>query len=97
MIPASRSGLIGGIVLQVARAIGETMAVLMVCGNVVKLPSGAFSPLRTLTANIALEMGYADSLHRSTLFVSGLVLLIAVAALVMLNGFLFQDREAQAQ
>jgi phosphate transport system permease protein len=69
-------------VLGTMRAIGETMAVLMVCGNVVRMPESIFSPIRTLTANIALELGYATDEHRSVLFVSGLALLTLVLLLV---------------
>ena len=61
------------------------MAVLMVCGNVVKLPTSVFDPVRTLTANIALEMGYALADHRAALFVSGLCLLLMWMALVSTN------------
>jgi len=82
MVPAARSGLGSGVVLATGRALGETMAVLMVCGNVVQLPDSVFAPVRTLTANIALEMAYALDLHRSALFVSGLVLLGLVAGLI---------------
>ncbi len=78
-IPQIRSGIANGILLGAARAIGETMAVVMVCGNIVKLPSSLFDPVRTLTANIALEMGYALGDHRSSLFASGLILLLVVA------------------
>lgn len=80
-VPAARSGIATGIVLAAGRAVGETMAVLMVCGNVVKLPTSAFDPVRTLTANIALEMGYALADHRAALFVSGLCLLLMWLAL----------------
>lgn len=82
VLPAARFGLISAVILQFARAIGETMAVLMVCGNIVKTPDSIFAPIRTLTSNIALEMGYADDHHRSVLFLSGLVGLVIVAALM---------------
>lgn len=75
VIPVSQSGLFTGVILEIGRAIGETMAVLMVCGNVVQIPESIFAPVRTLTANIALEMAYALDNHRSALFVSGLLLL----------------------
>ena len=81
-LPAARSGIVTGIILGAGRAVGETMAVLMVCGNVVKMPGSMFDPVRTLTANIALEMGYALADHRSALFVSGLCLLLMWMALV---------------
>jgi len=73
-LPAARSGIISGVLLATARALGETMAVLMVAGNVVQNPSDLFSPVRVLTANIALEMAYAMGDHRGSLFASGLLL-----------------------
>jgi phosphate transport system permease protein len=84
VLPAARSGLLTGTILAGGRAIGETMAVLMVSGNVVQLPDSAFDPVRTLTANIALEMAYAMGNHRSALFVSGLLLMLVVVALTAL-------------
>ena len=75
VIPTTRSGLFSAMLLGMGRAIGETMAVLMVCGNIVQIPSHLFDPIRTLTANIALEMAYATGDHRATLFVSGLILM----------------------
>ncbi len=81
-LPAARPGIAGGILLAAARALGETMAVLMVCGNVVQYPHSLFDPVRTLTANIALEMAYAMDDHRAALFISGLVLMLLVLAMV---------------
>lgn len=83
VLPAAKSGLFAGAILQAGRAIGETMAVLMVCGNVVQVPENIFAPVRTLTANIALEMAYATGYHRAALFVSGLVLMAAIVFLVL--------------
>lgn len=83
ILPAARSGLFTAVILGVGRAIGETMAVLMVAGNVVRVPDSVFAPMRTLTANIALEMAYALGDHRSALFVSGLLLMAMVVALVL--------------
>lgn len=78
MLPAARSGIAGGTLLATARALGETMAVLMVAGNVVQNPTGFFEPVRVLTANIALEMAYAMGDHRASLFASGLLLTLIV-------------------
>jgi phosphate transport system permease protein len=80
-LPAARAGITGGALLAAARALGETMAVLMVAGNVVQTPTGLFEPVRVLTANIALEMAYATGTHRAALFVSGLLLTALVALL----------------
>lgn len=82
-LPAARSGLVTGALLATGRALGETMAVLLVCGNVVRTPTSVFDPIRTLTANIALEMAYALGDHRSALFVSGLLLFAVIALLVL--------------
>jgi phosphate transport system permease protein len=77
-LPAARSGIAAGALLATARALGETMAVLMVAGNVVQMPTGLFEPVRVLTANIALEMAYAMGDHRASLFASGLLLTVLV-------------------
>ncbi len=83
VLPLAGPGMAAGLVLQTGRALGETMAVLLVCGNIVQVPSSLFDPVRTLTANIALEMAYAMGTHRSSLFLSGLVLLVITAGLVL--------------
>ncbi|MDE5122985.1 MAG: phosphate ABC transporter permease subunit PstC [Trichodesmium sp. St19_bin1] len=75
MLPAARMGVFTGVILGIGRALGETMLVLMVCGNVPQIPDTLFDPIRTLPANIALEMAFALGNHRSALFVSGLLLL----------------------
>lgn len=82
-VPAARSGILSGTLLATARALGETMAVLMVAGNVVQNPSGLFEPVRALTANIALEMAYAMGDHRAGLFASGLLLMAVVWLLAL--------------
>lgn len=74
VVPSIKRGIVGGCLLAIARALGETMAVLMVAGNVSMFPQSIFDPVRVLTANIALEMAYATDIHRAGLFVSGLVL-----------------------
>lgn len=81
-LPAARGGLTTGVILGTGRAIGETMVVLMVCGNVVRVPTSLFDPTRTLTANIALEMGYALGDHRAALFAGGLLLMAIIVVLV---------------
>lgn len=82
VLPALRGPLLVAFVLGLARAFGETMAVLMVTGNAITLPKGVFEPVRTLPSNIALEMAYAMDIHRSALFVSGLVLMGVVLLLL---------------
>lgn len=82
VFPAAKSGLFTGVILQTGRAIGETMAMLMVCGNIVQTPNSLFDPIRTLTSNVAIEMAYAMGDHRAALFVSGLVLMGMIVALV---------------
>ena len=72
--PAARSGILAGIVLGVGRAMGETMAVIMVAGNQPRMPKGILQGIRTLTGNIVIEMGYATGLHREALIATGVVL-----------------------
>ena len=92
VFPAAKSGLFTGVILETGRAIGETMAILMVCGNVVQTPSSLFDPIRTLTANIALEMAYALGDHRAALFVSGLALMAMIVALVIAADWISRGR-----
>jgi phosphate ABC transporter permease protein PstC len=80
-IKASKSGIIASIILGLGRAIGETMAVIMVAGNAVNIPHSPLDSVRTLTANIALEMSYATGLHRQALFATGVVLFIGIIIL----------------
>lgn len=81
VIRAARSGIVAGIILGLGRAVGETMAVIMVAGNAVKIPGSPLDSVRTLTANIALEMGYATGMHRQALFATGVVLLVIIMVL----------------
>ncbi len=83
-LPAARRGIGVGVLLAWSRAMGETMAVLMVAGNVAELPKSIVDPVRTMTANIALEMGDATSGHRSVLFLCGLILMGVVGLAVAL-------------
>ena len=78
VLPAAKSGTIAAIVLGVGRAIGEPMAVIMVAGNQARMPQGIFRGIRTLTANIVIEMGYATDLHREALIATGVVLFVFI-------------------
>ncbi len=78
MVPAATSGIMAGVVLGVGRAIGETMAVIMVAGNQAVIPGSIFDGVRTMTANIVLEMGYAADLHRGALVATGVVLFVFI-------------------
>jgi len=81
LMPAARSGIIAGVVLAMGRAIGETMAVLMVAGNSVIMPRGLASPTRTLTMNIATGISYASGDHWVSLFTTGMVLFVFILLL----------------
>ena len=85
LLPAASSGIIAGIILGIGRSLGETMAVLMVAGNAPAMPGSILSPVRTLTSNIALEMGYASGRHRDALFATAVVLFIMIACLNLLT------------
>lgn len=78
VLPAAKSGVLAGVILGVGRAIGETMAVIMVAGNQAVIPSGLLKGVRTLTANIVLEMGYAADLHREALLATAVVLFVFI-------------------
>lgn len=78
ILPAAKSGILAGVILGVGRAIGETMAVIMVAGNQVRMPDGILKGVRTLTANIVLEMGYAADLHKEALISTALVLFVFI-------------------
>lgn len=78
VVPAAKSGVIAGIVLGIGRSIGETMAVIMVAGNQTWMPQGLLQGVRTLTANIVMEMGYATDLHREALIATGVVLFVFI-------------------
>jgi phosphate ABC transporter permease protein PstC len=81
LFPAARSGIVASIILGMGRAIGETMAVIMVAGNAVHIPGSILAPVRTLTSNIALEMGYASGEHREALFATGVILFVIIMIL----------------
>lgn len=78
LVPAAISGIMAGVVLGIGRAIGETMAVVMVAGNQPIIPASIFDGVRTMTANIVLEMGYAADLHRGALIATGVVLFVFI-------------------
>lgn len=84
LFPAARSGIVAGIILGMGRAIGETMAVIMIAGNALKIPGSIFDSVRTLTSTIALELGYASGDHRAALFACGSFLFIIIILLNVL-------------
>jgi phosphate transport system permease protein len=88
VLPAATSGIVAGIILGFGRAIGETMAVILVAGNQVRMPDGIFEGVRTLTANIVLEMGYATDLHREALIATGVVLFSFILTINLLFSIL---------
>lgn len=88
IIPAAKSGITAGVVLGIGRAIGETMAVIMVAGNQARMPNGILRGIRTLTANIVLEMGYATDLHREALIATGVVLFVFILLINVLFSIL---------
>ena len=92
LIPAARSGIVASIILGMGRAIGETMAMIMILGNSVKMPSSLLDSARTLTTNIGIEMGYASGDHRQALFATGVVLFIIVMLLNSLAIFFSRPR-----
>ena len=78
VLPAAKSGVLSGVILGVGRAIGETMAVIMIAGNQTKMPGGLLDGLRTMTSNIVLEMGYSTGIHRQALIATGVVLFVFI-------------------
>ena len=88
VLPAATSGIVAGIILGFGRAIGETMAVILVAGNQARMPDGIFEGVRTLTANIVLEMGYATDLHREALIATGVVLFTFILIINLLFSIL---------
>jgi|LSQX01.3.fsa_nt_gb phosphate transport system permease protein len=81
ILPAAKSGIITAVILGMGRAIGETMAVVMVTGNSTMIPGSMLDPLRTMTSNIVLEMGYAAGDHQAALFATGAVLFVFIVIL----------------
>lgn len=94
VVPAARSGILAGVILGIGRAIGETMAVIMVAGNQARIPASILKGVRTLTANIVIEMGYAAELHRGALIATGVVLFVFI--LIINLGFnILKNRSAR--
>lgn len=85
LLPAARTEVRECLILSLSRGLGETLAVLMVAGNVVQIPNSLFAPLRTLNANIALEIPYATGLHRSALFLTGTLTFVLAMGLLFLS------------
>ena len=83
-VPAAKSGIMAGIILGVGRAIGETMAVIMIAGNQPQIPDSLLDGVRTLTGNIVMEMGYSTGLHREALIATGVVLFVFILIINLL-------------
>jgi phosphate transport system permease protein len=92
-LPAARSGILAAVILGLGRAVGETMAVIMVLGNAVKVPESILSPARTLTTNIGIEMGYASGEHREALFATGIVLFAIIMAVNLVANLTINRRQ----
>lgn len=95
MLPAAKSGVVSGLIMGMGRAIGEAMAVSLVAGNSASYPHGLFSNIRTMTTNIALEMGYATGLQRDALVATGFILLIFVLILNAVIALTKRERTAE--
>jgi phosphate transport system permease protein len=87
LIPAAKSGILSSVILGMGRAIGETMAVLLITGNMAKVPGSILDPVATLTGTIAMEMGYADPTHQQALFAVGIILFIIIMLLNVIAHF----------
>ena len=94
MLPAAKSGVLAGDVLGIGRAIGETMAVIMVAGNQPRLTGNMLKGIRTMTANIVIEMGYATGLHREALIATGVVLFVFILIINLTFSILKRRKQA---
>jgi len=95
MLPAAKSGIVAGVILGVGRAIGETMAVMLVAGNTPKVPGSILDPIRTMTTNIAMEMNYAVDLHFDALFGTGVVLFVFIMILNLITYYFVHRNTAK--
>jgi phosphate transport system permease protein len=95
LIPAARSGIVASVILGVGRAIGETMAVMLVAGNTPRIPESILDPIRTMTTNIAMEMNYAVDLHFDALFGTGVVLFVFIMILNLVTYFFVHRNTAK--
>lgn len=93
VIPAARSGIVSGVILGIGRAVGETMAVVMIAGNQPVLPDSITSGVRTLTGNIVLEMAYATGLHRDALIATAAVLFVFILIINLCFSLIIKKRE----
>ena len=94
VLPAAKSGIMAGVILGIGRSIGETMAVIMVAGNQARMPKGILQGVRTMTANIVLEMGYATGLHREALIATGVVLFVFILIINLTFSVLKRRKQA---
>ena len=94
MLPAAKSGVLAGVGLGIGRAIGETMAVIMVAGNQPRLTGNMLKGIRTMTANIVIEMGYATGLHREALIATGVVLFVFILIINLTFSILKRRKQA---
>jgi len=92
-LPAAKSGIIAAFVLGVGRALGETMAVVLVCGNRPQIPKSLLDPIRPLTSTIAMEMSYSTGTHQQALFAIGVVLLVFIVALNLCVNYILKGRK----
>jgi len=93
IFPAAIAGIITSVILGMGRAIGETLAIIMVAGNVVQIPGSIFDPVRALTSNIAIEMGYATGIHYNALFATGIVLIFMIIILLVIANYLHHKKK----
>ncbi len=96
LLPAAKSGIVAAVILGIGRAVGETMAVIMVLGNAVAIPTSILDPVRTLTTNIGIEMGYAAGEHQQALFATGIVLFIIIMLLNSAAQYITRRKEMKS-